>query len=542
MTTRTNPTTPTIQQTSPIRPARRFAGAILSAAALAAAAGCASAAPVPHPAARADAPSIAITIYSSAEPGGIPAEMYRPTNRNPYQYQQQQLIPGYAVVREDRSVTLDGARATVKITDVAALIDPTTVSFKSLTDPDGTRVLDQNFQFDLVSNEKLLQRFLDKEIKVQVLRGQEPATVSGTLLSGTPGGMVLRQEGGTLQVVAGYQGLELPSLPDGLITRPTLLWDLTTKKPGEHTARISYQTEGITWWSDYNLVFTDGENANKGTLDVSAWVSILNQSGAAYKDATLKLVAGTVHRAQPPGRQDQFMGRAAAMEKSADESGFAEKSFFEYHLYTLGRPATIPENSTKQVELFPTARNVPAEKILVYDGLGEWHWWGGDPYMDQNFGVQTRKDVDVYLKFDNKKDKGLGIPLPAGRIRVSKLDPADGALEFIGEDIIRHTPRDEEVLVKLGKAFDVVGERKQMDFKLDTGRKTMEEAIEIEVRNRKDEPVNVVVQERMLRWITWEFMGAAPEHKKLDARTVHFPVSLAKGESKKVTFRVKYTW
>jgi hypothetical protein len=490
-------------------------------------------------AARAQAPARSVTIYSSAQPGAIDPDQYRPVaGRHNYAYGQG--IPGYAVVREDRQVSLNVGRTEVRITDVAALIDPTTVSFRSLTDAD-TRVVDQNFQFDLISNDKLLQRYIDKPIEVDILRGQQAAIAKGTLLSAQPGSLVLRN-GDVIEVLNGYQGLTLPELPDGLITRPTLLWNIFTQRQGDHTARISYQTQGITWWADYNLIFAEGANANSGTLDLSAWVSILNQSGATYRDSQLKLVAGEVQRApKAMGYRGLEMRRDMAMPAAAEAPSFEEKSFFEYHLYTLSEPTTIPENSTKQLELFPTARDIPVEKILLYAGQGGFEGYGG-LMTDQDYGVPSERDVSVYLRFKNDAKSSLGVPLPGGRIRVSKMDPADGGMEFIGEDVIRHTPKDETVLIRLGKSFDVVGERKQTDFRVDNGRRTMQETIEVEIRNRKQEQVDVVVQERMFRWTNWEFVGQAPQHTKLDARTVHFPVTLAPGEVKSVRFTVKYSW
>ncbi|CAG0955732.1 hypothetical protein PHYC_00453 [Phycisphaerales bacterium] len=485
-----------------------------------------------------------ITIYSSAQPGAVPPEMYRPTPMSQYQYQYRQpgAIPGFAIVRQDRPISLGGPVSEVKFTDVAALIDPTTVSFTCLTDP-GTTVLEQNYQFDLVSSDKLLERFIDREISVTVLRGDHAETMTGTLLSAAAGQLVLRSGEG-LEMINGYSGLSFSTLPEGLITRPTLIWRVASKAAGAQTARVGYETQGVTWWADYNLVYADGKDQNSGMLDVGAWVSILNQSGGSYPDATLKLVAGEVNRA-PRGQMNQNYP-AAARSLAADEAGqagFQEKAFFEYHLYTLQRPATLPDNSTKQIELFPTAQKVPCEKVLVYDGLGADWWWGGnDPYTDANLGSQTKKDVDTYLRFKNDEKSGMGMPLPAGRIRVSKVDPADGAMEFIGEDVIRHTPRDEEVLVKLGKAFDVVGERIVLDFQVDTSRKIMEETIEVKVRNHKKETVEVVVQERMLRWMTWEIVKTTIEGKKVDSRRMHFPLTLKPNEEGVVRYTARYSW
>jgi hypothetical protein len=486
-------------------------------------------------------PTRSITIYSSAQPGAVNPAMYRPVRSGGYNPYGQQAVPGYAVVREDRGVTIAQGRGELKITDVAALIDPTTVAFTSITDPEGTRVVDQNFQFDLVSNDKLLERFVDQEIGVIVQRGDTAGTVKGTLLSAQGGVLILRDAGGGLNTLNGYLGLDLPELPSGLITRPTLVWNTTSTRGGEQTARISYQTEGITWWADYNLVFAEGKDANAGTLDVGAWVSILNQSGATYDNTRLKLVAGDVQRAQQAGVEHLGFAQSRSLAGDAAAPSFAEKSFFEYHLYTLSEPTTIPQNSTKQIELFPTARGVPCDKILVYAGQGD-YWWGGEPITDQGYGVQSKSSVDVYLKFKNDEKQGLGMPLPAGRIRVSKLDPEDGGLEFIGEDVIKHTPREEQVLIRLGQAFDVVGERKQTDFRFDAGRRRMDETIEIEVRNRKKEAVQVIVQERMYRWTNWEFVGSPPAHEKLDARTIHIPVNIEPNGTTTVKYTVRYTW
>jgi hypothetical protein len=484
-----------------------------------------------------------LTIYSSAQPGAIQPEMYRPVGGVSFQRWD---LPGYAMVREVRPITLDGARATVRFTDIAALIDPTTVSFASLTSPE-TRVLDQSFQFDLVSNEALLQKFIDKEITVVVPLGDTVSEITGKLLSAAYGQLILQTTSG-LQSIGSYLRVKFPTLPEGFVTRPTLVWDLQAPTAGEQTARVSYQTEGITWWADYNLTFAESEgNSNKGTLDVGAWVSILNQSGGTYKDAQLKLVAGDVNRAPKlPGIGGAYPMASMARMELAEPGGFQQKSFFEYHLYTLGRPATIPDRSTKQIELFDTARKVPCEKILVYDGAGEYWMGDGDAIQDSSYGTQGKKDVDVYLKFVNSKEAGLGMPLPAGRIRVSQLDAdggtGGGSLEFIGEDVVRHTPRDETVLVRLGKSFDVVGERRQMDIDVDTGRRMINETFEIKVRNRKDVPIDLVVQERMYRGIGWSIVRSSQDPVKVDSRRVHFPVTLRPGEERVVTYTVRYTW
>jgi len=492
---------------------------------------------VPGPQARAEAAQTALTVYSSAQPGAIPADWYRPL---PGQGTPPAgNLPGYAVVRVDRDVPLKAGRSLVKFSDVAALIDPTTVTFQSLTDPGGTRVLEQNFQFDLVSTQKLLSRYVDRKVSVESPQGDGVKLLDGTLLSAHDG-LVIRGDDGQVHALRQWSGIRFGELPGGLITQPTLEWDITSAKGGTQKARVSYQTGGITWWADYNLMFTPGPDANSGFLDVGAWVSLLNQSGATYQDARLKLVAGEVNRAPaaaPPPYVKSAM-RAVTMEADA---GFAEKAFFEYHLYTLGRTTTLPDNSTKQIELFDAAKRIPARKKLVYYGaLG---FGPGDvPMIEREYGPTSSREVDVWLEFRNEKSAGLGVPLPAGRIRVSQVDPADGSLEFIGEDAIGHTPKDEDVSVKLGVAFDVVGERRQTDFTVDTRGRLMEEAFEIRLRNHKDQPVQVAVRENLYRWSNWRMLANSTDYEKKDARTIEFPVTVPKDGEAVVTYRVRYSW
>ena len=384
----------------------------------------------------------AITIYSTATPGAVSPDQYRGRGGQ---------APGYAVVRQERPVTLDKGKTTVRFTDVAALIDPTTVAFESLTDPKNTRVLEQNFQFDLVNTQKLMDKYLDQEITIEQQRGDKVESFTGTLLS-TAGGLTLRGADGGVRVFNHTASVQFPKLPGGLLTKPTLVWDVVSQQPGTHRTRVAYQTNGVTWWTDYNLVYDDGKDANSCKLDVGAWVSIVNQSGASYPDAKLKLIAGDVHRAPASAAAPMAAKRARAdYALEEKEAGFAEKTFFEYHLYTLGRPTTLPDNSTKQIELFPAARAVPCEKTLVYYGLAPgYRGFSPNPITDRNYGLESNKKVDVYLGFKNSSEHSMGIPLPSGRIRVSKLDSADQSLEFVGEDTIDHTPKNEKVLIKMG--------------------------------------------------------------------------------------------
>lgn len=478
--------------------------------------------------------SVSLTVYSSAAPGAVPAQLYRPV---PGQSSAGAFtVPGYALVRQDRTVQLPQGRSQLRFTDVAALIDPTTVAFVSL-DESGTRVLEQNFQFDLVSTDKLLQKYLDHPISVE-RDAAAGGTVQGTLLSSADG-LLVRGDDGTLTALRDYSAVRFPAQPEGLMTRPTLVWEVQSPRAGAQQARVSYQTGGITWWADYNLVFTPGRDAGNGFVDLSAWVSLINQSGASYEDARLKLVAGDVNRAPAAPGPRVMMSMARAQ---ADEAGFEEKAFDEFHLYTLGRRTTLPDNSTKQVELFDAAHKVPAQRLLVYAGGPGNAFAGASPYVERNFPSAGNRRVDTYLQFRNDRASGLGVPLPAGRIRVSRLDAADDSLEFIGEDVIGHTPRDETVRIRLGSAFDVVGERRQVDFRADSQARWMEEEIEVQLRNHKDEAVQVQVRERMFRWSNWQILSSTLPHRKEDAATAAFTVKVAANAATTLRYRVRYTW
>jgi hypothetical protein len=476
----------------------------------------------------------ALTIYSTARPGAVPPELYRPVVGQEA-YVPGQAVPGYAMIRQERSVDLKQGANRLDFRDVAAYIDPTTVTFESLTAPTGTRVIEQSFQFDLVSTTKLMERYLDQTITVDQVAGNGVSSVTGRLLS-TQGGLVLASPNGEIHAIHSYENVHFPTLPGGLMTRPTLIWDIDADRAGRHDTRITYQTAGITWWADYNLVFSKGADENNGFVDVGAWVSILNRSGTRYDDAQLKLIAGDVHRAElaPSPLQMRRMAESAAVANT----GFSEQSFFEYHLYTLGRPTTIVDNATKQIELFPAVRRVPAKKVLVYYGASPQRYY--DVVTARDLGTPMNTKVDVYLELANRKAAGLGVPLPAGRIRVSQLDKADDALEFIGEDVIDHTPKDETVRVKLGTAFDVVGERRQVDFQVN-GRR-MEETIEIKVRNHKTEPVDVLVRETLYRWSKNDIVESTQKYERDDARTVHFPLTIPADGETVVRYKVRYTW
>jgi hypothetical protein len=499
------------------------------------AAACAFALPAAH---AQDAPrSTALTIYSTTRPGAVSADLYRPLPGQGNVYNGQS-VPGYAMIRQERTVDLNKGVNRLNFRDVAAYIDPTTVTFESLTAPTATRVIEQRFEFDLVSTDQLLQKYVDQVITVDQLAGDKVVPIKGKLLS-TLGGLVLATDNGELHALTSYQNVHFPMLPSGLMTRPTLVWSVDASRGGKENTRITYQTAGITWWADYNLVWQDGGDANHGTLDVGAWVSILNRSGTTYADAKLKLIAGDVNRVVPVAAQ---RAKFEEMRVAAAEPNFAEQSFFEFHLYTLGRNTTVADNSTMQIELFPKVLKVPAQKLLVYRGQQPGYGFQDTPVLDRNYAPPANTKVDVYLKLENRAQVGLGVPLPAGRVRVSQLDKKDDALEFIGEDVIDHTPKDETVIVKLGSAFDVVGERRQVDFQVDSAARRMDETIEIKIRNHKAEPVEVAVREQLFRWARNDVTEASQRYNRIDARTVEFPVTVAKDGESTVRYKVRYTW
>ena len=472
-----------------------------------------------------------VTIYSRMQPGAVSPDLYRPTGGHQFGGN----VPGYAIVRHDRSYEIPRGVSKLRVTDVAALIDPTTVTFTSRDVPE-TRVIEQSFQFDLVSQAKLMERFLGERITVEQVRGDTVDLIEGVLL-GLGDGLTLRLDDGSIQALRNWGNVRFSQLPGGLITRPTLEWMLDSPRADEQQVRIAYETQGMTWWADYNLTYTE-MGANRCELDLSAWVSIINQSGAGYLNSRVKLIAGDVHRAEMGQQQRDAVYRMAAVPEA---EGFQEKAFFEYHLYTLGRRSDLPNNSTKQIQLMPSAMGVDCSKELVFAPTMGFGWYGYQQ-LDQNYGGTGEADVNVYLRFANEEAQGLGVALPAGRIRVSQLDEADDSLEFIGEDVIDHTPRNEDVLIEMGNAFDVVGERVQTDFRVDTRTRNLWETFEITLRNHKEEAVDVIVLENLYRAANWEIENPSQEYEKETSNRIRFEVSIAPEEEKAITYTAHYSW
>jgi hypothetical protein len=374
-------------------------------------------------------------------------------------------------------------------------------------------ILEQNYQFDLVSSDKILEKYVDKEIQIKT-KGEKLYT--GGLLSYGANSLTLKEKDGGIRIISRSEVMDLffPSLPEGLITRPTLLWWLQSEIEGEHKAEVSYLTTGINWHAEYVGVVDDKDQ----NLEIAGWVSIDNRSGATYREAKMKLIAGEVHRV---AERRVVPMRAKGVEFAEAVAGipFEEKAFFEYHLYTLKRPATIKDKEIKQITLFPTEK-VKVDKIFLYDG-------SRDP-----------KKVKVNLEFVNSQKEGLGIPLPKGKIRVYKED-VDKSLEFVGEDLIDHTPKDEKVRVYLGDAFDVVGERKRTDYNRITD-DVWEESYEIKLRNHKEDAIEVTVVEHLLFYAEWEIIKTNLEYRKKDAQTIEFKIPLQPDEEKVLKYTVRY--
>ena len=434
----------------------------------------------------------------------------------------------FAVVREARNMNFEKGQNTVRFTDVASAIDPTSVKFTCLSSPGAVSVLEQNYEYDLVNTDSLLKRYIDKQVVVAIRGGGSDTRkfVEGTLLAGVGGDLIVKSNASNgLEVIerASVEGISLKELPDDLVTRPTLVWLTDAQKGGEQLCEVTYTTGAIGWKADYTAIL----NADDTALGFSGWVTIDNTSGAGYKEATLKLIAGDVRRIQPPMPMAMPM-RGLNKEMAGRAGGFEEKSFMEYHMYTLGRKSTINNNQVKQIEFIEPAEGAKAKKIYVYERSDYWNPRGGD----QN------KKVMVKIEFENKKENKLGIALPKGKVRVFKKDPADNSLQFVGEDEIDHTPKDEKLSLYIGDAFDIVAEHTLVDSKEQLGKHR--ESHKIELRNRKNEEVTVLVDEKFARWVYWEVEKSTQEYEKKDAYTARFPVKV--GANATVTLEYTVVW
>ncbi|MCB1218783.1 DUF4139 domain-containing protein [bacterium] len=416
-----------------------------------------------------------------------------------------------ALVKEKRSFNLASGRQQFTLDNVSGRLNPSTVH---LAFPEGVEfeLLEQNFDYDLVNMDKMLNKFIGSELTL--IDDYNKTEQRVTLLS-TAGGRVVRDASG--QILLNPPGrVVLPAgSADELLLRPTLSWDLWSGSSGTQTGEISYLSGGLDWKADYVVML----NADDTAADIEGWVTLTNNSGTTFENAQLKLVAGDVNRA--PMDDYAPMERALdgyAMAEEAAPGGFAEESFFEYHLYDLQRPTTIRNSQQKQIGLL-TAAGVGTEKLFVFDGRN-----GGD--------------VSVKVQFENSEENNMGMPLPKGIVRVFKAD-SKGQAQFVGEDRIDHTPRDEDVRLTIGNAFDIKGETVKKDYK-DIG-SGYTETWEITLKNHK-ESEDVTVTVPFAIWGDWDILSASTDYVKKDANTAEFKVDVPADGETKFTFQYRVVW
>jgi hypothetical protein len=431
---------------------------------------------------------------------------------------------GFGLVREVRTLPLAKGKAELEFAGVAGTIQPETVQVRALGTGPGLRVLEQNYQYDLLSPEKLLEKYVGKQVRVlrwSETKGRDEERDAVVLTAGSPPILRIGDE-----ITWGFPGrISFPEIPQNLIARPTLVWlvDGAAEKP---KVEVSYLANELGWQADYVLVVNDADTSG----DLTGWVTLRNQSGAPYRNAKVQLVAGDVNRVREAMFADQMLRKGMAVPESAAAPQFTEEGLFEYHLYTLERPATVLDREQKQIALLE-GRGVPLKKRLVLRGEPSLYRYAVGPETN-------RVKVAVSLEFENKETSKLGMPLPQGIVRVYKSDKAGGR-QFLGEDRIDHTPRDEKVRIRVGDAFDVVGERKQMDYKV-IGSCRAESAWQIDVRNHKDEKVVVDVIEPAHG--DWEIVSSSLKATKEDAQTFRFEVPVEAHGSARVEYRVRVRW
>ena len=422
------------------------------------------------------------------------------------------------LVKDVRTVDLKTGLQSIWFEGVAAQIDPTTVHIRSIDAPDALSVIEQNFEYDLVSPDRLMEKYIGQTVELVTTReGKDDETIRAKLI-GTQGGTVYELENGKIAVNPPGR-VVLPALPAGLISKPSLVWLLDTKRP-KHTVEATYLTGGIGWRADYVAVLS----ADDSKADLSGWVTIDNQSGASYENASLKLVAGDVHRAQPERFPTAMMVDDMSVRSAGKEAQFQEESFFEYHLYTLERLATVKDRQTKQISLL-SAEDVKVKKTFVVQP--QYAYW-----FARAADVEKPK-VGVYVSLDNAKKNGMGMPLPKGIVRVYKKD-SKSELQFIGEDRIDHTPEDETIRIKMGDAFDVVVERVQTNFEVLSSGHLYRSSYKVTVRNHKAEDIAVQVVELLTG--DWTITTSSVPFDKEASHRVRFDVPVKSKGSAELTY------
>ena len=473
----------------------------------------------------------------------------------------------FAVVRQELPLQLKSGVNSVRVTDITMHLEPDSVILRDTAGKQPIQVLEQNYRADPISEPLLLSLFEGKTVDFLVQRENKQEVVRGRIIrSGyVPHNlMAMRQYGpqyyqaqmayaqsGSEQPIIelegkirfGLPGTPLfPALADDTVLKPTLQWLLSTEKPGPLRAEFSYVTGGLTWEADYNIVAPETGNA----VDIVGWVTMDNQSGKSFQNARIKLMAGDVNKIHPGQEFDRVQGYASAGTVNTEMiPPVTERTFDEYHLYTLARSTTLDDRETKQVE-FIRAANVATTQIYVYDGLKldrnrytGWNW--ENIRNDFSYGTESNPKIWVMREFNNSEANHLGMPLPKGRVRFYRRSN-DGQVEFTGENVIDHTPRDEKVRVYTGNAFDLTGERRRTDYRLDTNRQRLDESFEIKVRNHKKEAADVRIVEHLYRWVTWDITEKSDPYRKTDSKTIEFLVTVPPDGEKTITYTAHYTW
>ena len=467
----------------------------------------------------------------------------------------------FAIVRDQVKLDLKKGENDLSVTNITACLEPDSVILRDPTGKYAIQILEQNYRSDPVSQGLLLSLYEGQEIDFLVNNVEgENRIVHGKIIRS---GYSPRKEDynsreslyydeevvpqtvtqpvievdGKLRFTLPGQPL-FPSLADDTILKPTLHWILNAASDGELTAELSYITGGLSWKTDYNMI----EQTADDRFDVIGWITFDNQSGKTFEKAKIKLLAGDVSKIR---RVSGGMGGYGGGMAMAEQEPVSEKSFDEYHLYTINRQTTLHDRQIKQVE-FLRANNVKAERIYVYDGYNvnrRTLSYSMDRVRRQsNYGTESDSKVWVMREIKNSEENHLGIALPKGRLRFYKPDD-DGQLEFTGENVIDHTPKDETVRIYTGNAFDLVGERNRTDFQINVNRNWLDESFEIKVRNHKEkDSVEIRVVEHLYRWSNWKIVQQSDDFVKTDSRTIEFRVTLKPDQEKVITYKVHYTW
>ncbi|MDX9722401.1 MAG: hypothetical protein RBU37_16775 [Myxococcota bacterium] len=477
------------------------------------------------PAARPVKPGVSLTVYSA--PGSSPQTLAE---------------TGFAVINERREVTLSSARQQRLSHPVSARLVPSSVRMQL----PGAQVLEQTFVYDLADASTLLSRFVGQEIGVSTLDG---AHHRGRLLLASGGGYLMESEGSgeRFQLLASepIARLELGAPEQQLQLHPELQWLVQTEpaEPASRLMELSYQSDGLGWAADYQLVI-GSEAGSALSVDLLAWLTLVNQSGVSFSNAELTLMAGDVQRFR---EELVFRDETKSLEEDyfgttvAQKPVFEEESFFEYHMYRLNVPIDLPEQSFKQLELFSPKRDISARKVLQF-GARQADFVSSSPRWDEPFAEQALTPLDIVISFVNDEEAGLGLPLPAGRVRLMGSDPQDGAALLLGETWLEHTPKGEELRFLVGRSTFVFGRRVQKSYSYSESGRWIKEGVELELVNRGSEAAELSVIERLPRWSNWSIEGCELPFVKEDANHIRFSVSLAAGESRTLSYVAHYRW